>query len=155
VRCRFPRVWELSSTFASPDVPLVATSLPTGYHATIVSFNPGRHSAAVLSWADTDAAGPDADRVIIVPTIIVPVAVTAELNVHSLGFGRRADRRGRHDCYGCRRDESDLHHGGFLLLMRRFNNGGRSTVPQELAPAFLLCFPIWPLHCRAVILIER
>src|SRR5262249_61621474 len=68
-----------------------------------------------LAGADADATGSDTDRVIIVPTIIVPVAVTAELNVYSLGFGRSNDRRSRQYCYGCRRDESDLHHEGFLL----------------------------------------
>jgi hypothetical protein len=104
-------VWELSSTFASPYVPLVATPLLTSYHATIVSFNPGRHSATALSWADGDAARTDADGGVIAPTIRVPVAVAAELNVYSLGFGRSDDRRGRQDCYDRRRDENDLHHG--------------------------------------------
>jgi hypothetical protein len=109
-------VWELSSTFASPYVPLVATPLLTSYHATIVSFNPGRHRATSLSWADGDTAWTNADGGVIAPTIIVPVAVTAELNVYSLGFGRSDDRRGRQYCYGRRRDESDLHHGGYLLF---------------------------------------
>ena len=62
---------------------LVATALPPRNHATVVPFDCGRHHTTALSGADADATGSDADRVIIVPTIIVPVAVTAELNVYS------------------------------------------------------------------------
>jgi hypothetical protein len=64
-------------------------------HGRGARFNPGRHSATALSWADGDAARTDADGGVIAPTIIVPVAVAAELNVYSLGFGRSDDRRGR------------------------------------------------------------
>jgi hypothetical protein len=131
-------VWELPSPFASP-YPLVATPLLPSYHTTIVSFDPSCYRATALAWADGDTARTNADSGTIAPTIIVPVAVTAELNVHSLGFGRSDDRRGRQYCYGRRRDESDLHHGAISFLMRRLNSGGLNTVPQDLIPMFLFC----------------
>jgi hypothetical protein len=87
---------------------LVATALPPRNHATVVPFDCGRHHTTALSRADADATRSDADRIIIVPTIIVPVAVTAELNIYSLGVGRSDDRRGRQYCYGRRRDENGL-----------------------------------------------
>jgi hypothetical protein len=80
-------------TFAFPSFPLVATSLLTSYHTTVVPFNPGRHGATVLLWADADATRADADRVVIAATIIVPVAVAAELNINALGLGRNSERR--------------------------------------------------------------
>jgi hypothetical protein len=81
-----------------------------------------------LSWADGDAPRTNADSCPFAPTIIVPVAVTAELNVYSLGFDRSDDRRGRQHCYGCRRDESDLHHWAPPLI-RRLNEDTADGVP--------------------------
>jgi hypothetical protein len=46
----------------------------------------------LISWAGSDATGTDADGVVIAATIIVPVAVTAELNIHSLRFDRNSER---------------------------------------------------------------
>jgi hypothetical protein len=54
----------------------------------------------VLSWADADATRADADRVVIAATIIVPVAVTAELNINALGLGRNSERRTTPDISG-------------------------------------------------------
>jgi hypothetical protein len=96
-------------------VNLVAASLSARDHATVVPFDPGRHGATMLSRTNGDATWANADRVVIPPTIIVTVAVPPDLNIDALGFNRSSDRDSRQHCYGCRRDESDLHHWGILL----------------------------------------
>src|SRR6266700_6159589 len=120
-RCVSRMTLAVIPTTAYQTVNLVAPSLSARNHATVVPFDPGRHGATVLSRADGDATWTDADCIVIPPTvpivavIVTVVAVPPDLNIDALGLGRSRDRGSRQHCYGCRRDESDLHHWGILL----------------------------------------
>jgi hypothetical protein len=74
----------------------------------------------VPSWTNPDTSRADADRVV-VPSAVVAVVVTipADPDINALGLGWSGERRSRQHCYGCRRDESDLHHWAFLLRVKK------------------------------------
>ena len=52
----------MSSSFLISYVALIATSLLTSYHTAVIPFNPGRHSATVLSWTNPETSRADSDR---------------------------------------------------------------------------------------------
>jgi hypothetical protein len=52
-----------------------------------------------------------------------------------LGLGWSGERRSRQHCYGCRRDESDLHHWAFLL---RVKNQLGPIQDRSASPAVIL-----------------
>jgi hypothetical protein len=79
-------------TTAYQTVNLIAASLSARDHATVIPFDPGRHRATVLSWADAEATWADADCVVIPSTIIVTVTIPSELNIDALGFNRDSER---------------------------------------------------------------
>src|SRR5262249_38675102 len=68
---------------------------------------------------------------------IITVSVSPELNIDALGLDRNSERSSRQHRYGCRRDESRLHHWGILLLnlMHRYNEDerGKFHFPSDVS----------------------
>jgi len=132
---------------AYQTVNLVALTLPAGDHATIVPFDPRSHRATALSRADGDATWADADCIVIPPTvpivavIVTVVAVPPDLNIDALCLDRSGDRGSRQHCYGCRHDESDLHHWGILLMLDTGKQRGRTRKVPFPFPVLRLEFP--------------
>jgi hypothetical protein len=58
------------------------------------------------------------------------ISISPELNINALGLDWSSDRRSRQHCYGCRRDESDLHHGAYSSVIRRLNEDTPEDVPS-------------------------
>jgi hypothetical protein len=67
---------------------------------------------------------------------IAIIPISPELNINALGLGWSSDRRSRQHCYGCRRDESDLHHGAFSSVIRRLNEDIAGGVPSSVLVLF-------------------
>src|SRR6185437_5707225 len=116
-----------AARFRLPDG-LVAAALPARDAAAVLPFNGGRHHPAVLSRADSDAAGTDTNgdvAVAIIPVmtviaIVVTITAWPDLNVDALchlnasGLDRSDERgSGQHRCSRYR-SHRDLHHVGVL-----------------------------------------
>jgi hypothetical protein len=118
-----------------PIFALVATALAPRDHPTIVAFDPGRYRATVPSWTNPDTSRADADRVVVLSAVVaVVVTIPADPHINALGLDGSGERRSRQHCYGCRRDESDLHHWAFLLLV---NNQLGPTEDCSASPAVI------------------
>src|SRR5262252_2337578 len=117
------RIASLFSSGNRSPVGLVAAAFPVRDAAAVLPFNSGRHHAAVLSWANSDAARADTNRNVRVATFpvvtvvsIVAVAVPSDLDIDGLGhldafgFDRSDERGGGKHRYGCRRGQRDLDH---------------------------------------------
>src|SRR6266478_4224815 len=106
-----------SANASQPKCPrreLVAAALLARNHASVLTFNRGRHRAATFSWADADATRSDANRdIATVPIVpVVAVAVPSDLNIYARGVGRNDERSGCQDYCGCHHGKSDLQHVG-------------------------------------------
>src|SRR5437588_7138539 len=76
---------------------LVATALPARDRA-VAPFDRGSHHATAVSWANVDTSWPDADSIVVPPTVpIVAIVVTVppDLNIDALGHFYAVLRPGR------------------------------------------------------------